>query len=62
METLVIVVVAVCGVALLGRSAVIAFFPGTGLAVWCEERLGFLDTAGDGDGDSSDGGDGGGGD
>jgi hypothetical protein len=46
----------------LGRSALIAFWPESEAAKFCENQLGFLDQAdaGDGDGDRDGGGDGGG--
>jgi hypothetical protein len=48
---------------LLGRSAVIAFWPESAAATFCETQLGFIDRVGDSDGEDGDcGADGGGGD
>ncbi|GEM_PF-3018445 len=44
----------------LGRSAIIAFWPESEAAKFCEFQLGFMDGAGDSDGEGDGGGDGGG--
>ncbi len=46
----------------LGRSAIIAFWPESEAAKFCEFQLGFLDHTRDCDGEGDGGGDGGGGD
>lgn len=57
METLLTIAIAALALVCLGRSAVIAFFPDTPLADWCEHRLSVFDTLGDpGDGDGDCGG------
>jgi hypothetical protein len=61
-ETWIIMAVGALFALLLGRSAIIAFWPESEAARFCEQTLGFLDQsdAGDGDGDCDGGGDGGG--
>ncbi|MEO1641189.1 MAG: hypothetical protein AAFU41_18280 [Pseudomonadota bacterium] len=44
----------------IGRSAIIVFWPDSGLAEFCEGRLGWMDSIGDGLGDGGSDGDGGG--
>jgi hypothetical protein len=58
-ETWIIMAVAGLFALFLGRSAIIAFWPESEAAKFCEARFGFMDRVADGDGDDR-GGDGGG--
>jgi hypothetical protein len=62
-ETVVLIAIGTVFVLLLGRSAIILFWPGSAAAEFCDHQLGFVDSAGDtlcNGGSDGDGGDGGG--